>query len=675
MAEKSWWESHALLLGKLTGNLLTIELSARLMVAKREAGGDLKKTRPLLPQLKEGDWVEITPLSNNSDMRVALEKYNSCVRRSHPELTVDVDAIVFLRDALAHGRAFGVTDPEAGPYLRLLKFGRTAQNNKVQVTSRVDMTKDWFDSRAQMLSEAVSKVAKALDFEEKDLGAYSDLKEPEPAEVQSALPDDIGFKMLTPDNWLRPDPTFLKTAPITVEDFFRLALTMRRGELDLPEAIVPADGWLQAVYRAELHRGVPLEIRRLFAAARGMFAYGYCFYPLCTLASEQVLRGLEAAISYRCRGSGAPSETDPLQRKIDWLIEQGVLSEGQRKEIHSLRTLRNSTSHPKHQMLVVPQLVGQMFLDLASMINGLFKRDGSDIASGGGCGMLATKLSNGFMWDELDLRILTVEWCFRDAKVEIAASSDLYRLLEQAKAGHAIGSKNDASKKLHPDMGKAIATIWRLANTFQILSERKISFAQHLKVMKRGDTEFGQKDEPGKEKFKDFELELYVAALLCDRTARPVQLHEPGHPFDITFGDLIDIECKHPSSESKIAEAITECGKALRSAGRQGSVILGMEDVLELGQIPLFNSPKDVLEFAQARFNPVLQRRVQGWRTNFEAYPEILSIYFMGSVPVFLNEGNTASFTLYPLTMPGFVRDLQDPPVAGILKDLLTGLQ
>ncbi len=43
MSEKPWWEIHALLLGKLTGNLLTIEFLARLMIAKHEVGGDLKK--------------------------------------------------------------------------------------------------------------------------------------------------------------------------------------------------------------------------------------------------------------------------------------------------------------------------------------------------------------------------------------------------------------------------------------------------------------------------------------------------------------------------------------------------------------------------------------------------------------------------------------------------------
>jgi hypothetical protein len=165
-----WWDTHALLLGKLTGNLLSIELSARIMVAQQQAGGDLKSTRPKLPQLNEGDWVEITPISNNDSLSRALDNYNECVRPSSPELIVDTKAIVFLRDALAHGRAFGVTDKTSGPHLRLLKFSKEVQNGKVKVTLRVDMTKEWFDAQAAMLSAAVSKVAKALNFESKELG-------------------------------------------------------------------------------------------------------------------------------------------------------------------------------------------------------------------------------------------------------------------------------------------------------------------------------------------------------------------------------------------------------------------------------------------------------------------------------------------------------------------------
>jgi hypothetical protein len=194
--------------------------------------------------------------------------------------------------------------------------------------------------------------------------------------------EDIGHRKLTAENWLTPDPIFLKTAPITVEMFVELAMTHKVGNINLPGVIVPVAGWLESVFKAKLHRGVPVNIRRLFSAARGMFCYGYCFYPLCTLAGEQLLRVLEGAVSEACLGkAGAPKKKAPFERKIEWLIQTGAIDQTERKGLHALRTLRNTTSHPSHQMLVPPQLMGQMFMDLATTINGLFKWEQGKVAS------------------------------------------------------------------------------------------------------------------------------------------------------------------------------------------------------------------------------------------------------------------------------------------------------
>lgn len=169
--ERLWWETHAPLLGKLTGNLLSIEFLARLMIAMQEVGGDIKKTRPLVTQIQEGEWVELTPLSNKEDLRWVLDRYNKCVKHERRELTVDTNKIVFLRDALAHGRQFGI---QSTPHLVLIKFNRKSKDRKVQVDLRVDMTKEWLNEQVAMLIEAISKVTKALGFSERQIGRFSD---------------------------------------------------------------------------------------------------------------------------------------------------------------------------------------------------------------------------------------------------------------------------------------------------------------------------------------------------------------------------------------------------------------------------------------------------------------------------------------------------------------------
>jgi hypothetical protein len=174
MAEKHWLEQHAFHLGKLVGNLLTIELQARMVIALQEVGWNLRKVMPPLPALKQDAWVELTPMSNKEDMLWALEKYNSIVKDQRPELKVDAKQIVFLRDALAHGRAFGLNVRGAGPELRLLKFGRKPNHERrVQVTLRVDMTKEWFDNMNHLVTSSMDKIQKALGWGEKELCTYS----------------------------------------------------------------------------------------------------------------------------------------------------------------------------------------------------------------------------------------------------------------------------------------------------------------------------------------------------------------------------------------------------------------------------------------------------------------------------------------------------------------------
>jgi hypothetical protein len=174
MVEMHWLEQHAFHLGKLVGNLITIELLARMVIALQEVGGNLRKVMPPLPAIKQGDMVDLTPLSNKEDMSWALEKYNSIVKNSRPELKVEVKEIVFLRDALAHGRAFGLNIPGAGLELRLLKFGRKPnRERKVPVSLRVDMTKEWFDNKNNLVTSSMDKIGAALNWGKIDFASYS----------------------------------------------------------------------------------------------------------------------------------------------------------------------------------------------------------------------------------------------------------------------------------------------------------------------------------------------------------------------------------------------------------------------------------------------------------------------------------------------------------------------
>jgi len=162
MSDKAPFESHAINLGKIVGNLLSLEMGARLAIVKLDERA-AKQVQAQLPQVKTGDLVEINAFTNSDDLMQTLEKFN---KRAPLNCRLDIKSIVNLRDAMAHGRMFGYGSMK---HLRLLKFSRKANAGKVSVELVQDMTDAWFMQSIQLLDSALEKVRIALDYEKREL--------------------------------------------------------------------------------------------------------------------------------------------------------------------------------------------------------------------------------------------------------------------------------------------------------------------------------------------------------------------------------------------------------------------------------------------------------------------------------------------------------------------------
>src|SRR5919202_1342535 len=97
----------------------------------------------------------------------------------------------------------------------------------------------------------------------------------------------IGIKILTTENWLQPDPTSTIFAQVSSSD----------------GSVSPMSGndWVALFLKPSLVEAVPEDVRKLFEVARGALAYGYFFYPLYTLAGEQLFRVAECSVSAKCQ--------------------------------------------------------------------------------------------------------------------------------------------------------------------------------------------------------------------------------------------------------------------------------------------------------------------------------------------------------------------------------------
>ena len=161
MSERELFELHALNLGKLVGNLQSLEMGVRMVIVKLDQRA-AKQVQTQLPQVRVGDSVEVNAFTNDDDLGQTLEKYN---KRASLDCRIDVLPVVRLRDALAHGRTFGFGSMKR---LRLLKFSRKTKDGRVPVELAEDMTAEWFDENIRMLNKTLEKVRKALDYEKRD---------------------------------------------------------------------------------------------------------------------------------------------------------------------------------------------------------------------------------------------------------------------------------------------------------------------------------------------------------------------------------------------------------------------------------------------------------------------------------------------------------------------------
>lgn len=171
---------------------------------------------------------------------------------------------------------------------------------------------------------------------------------------------ELGFKGLAADNWLTPDST--------LELFVRLSVV---GPIQ-----ITAEQWAERFIAVELAAAVPIEVRRLFAVARGVLVYGGLFYPLYGLGEERLFVVADAAILHRYRRAGGTRRPNGAwPRYVDrlrWLNRAGALDGAELERWQSLRELRNLAAHSEEQTLMTPSDALRMLEVVARDINALF---------------------------------------------------------------------------------------------------------------------------------------------------------------------------------------------------------------------------------------------------------------------------------------------------------------
>ncbi|MFL6210062.1 MAG: hypothetical protein ACJ74W_14490 [Pyrinomonadaceae bacterium] len=170
----------------------------------------------------------------------------------------------------------------------------------------------------------------------------------------------LGIKTITTENWLHPDPAS--------------TIFVQLSHSDGSVSPMSGEDWVEQFTKTtSLVDAVPEDVRKLFEVARGALAYGYFFYPLYTLASEQLFRVVECAVSAKCAFLGAPKRVKTFKEKIEFLLDRNVISKQDFFWWDAIRNYRNLISHPEQQTILPPGAIATILYRIAEEINRLFE--------------------------------------------------------------------------------------------------------------------------------------------------------------------------------------------------------------------------------------------------------------------------------------------------------------
>ena len=151
---------HALKLGKLLGNLQSLEALLRVYLLKvGQKSRSAKSIRHSYWNLRVGDVIDEDEFSNYDPLGKLIRKFNKDVKVRDDSLLLD-PAVVDIRDLLAHGRVAGEREDTSS--LRIVKF-RKPSNGKVIVVASTLMDDEWFARSIPLVAAQIRMVGRALE--------------------------------------------------------------------------------------------------------------------------------------------------------------------------------------------------------------------------------------------------------------------------------------------------------------------------------------------------------------------------------------------------------------------------------------------------------------------------------------------------------------------------------
>ncbi len=133
--------------------------------------------------------------------------------------------------------------------------------------------------------------------------------------------------------------------------------------------MIPND-LLRPILKVTLVEPVPFDVRRTFFFARNAMCYGFWYYPLITMGSQQILRVADYATEVAGSANGLTPHRN-FRPRIDQLITAGVIDAAHLQTWEVICRFRNTSTHPAWQQIWgIPQTI-QVVRTVADAIQAL----------------------------------------------------------------------------------------------------------------------------------------------------------------------------------------------------------------------------------------------------------------------------------------------------------------
>lgn len=200
---------------------------------------------------------------------------------------------------------------------------------------------------------------------------------------------------------------------------------------------------------------------------------------------------------------------------------------------------------------------------------------------------------------ELKRRVTEIRQLLTKAGANLVSGQGLERALAEAEAvADGIKSVRQGNQQAYIDSARAMTSVWNFSETLRPCIARGLNLDGHLRTLTTGSLNYGVPRSPGAPPneifFKDFELELFVAARCINGGIANVALNPiMNDPSGDLFIETLRVEVKHPDSLGQLDRMMREFNGALRHNGMYGLFVVGLEDVFRVQPTSVFASDAD----------------------------------------------------------------------------------